>query len=56
MRAVLNCDTLTSEYFPSYRYMTRTRAFMSDGTPHPTQKYHNRTFRTKKEAELSIIT
>jgi len=48
----LNADALTSEYFTGSRYLLRTPALMSDGTPNPVQKFHDRTFRTRKEAEL----
>lgn len=50
-RVQLNLDPLTSEYMPSYRYLIREPARMSDGTPNPAQAFHNRTFRTKTEGQ-----
>jgi hypothetical protein len=50
-RARLNLDPLTSEYMPSHRYLLRTPALMSDGTPNPVQKFYDNTYRTKAEAE-----
>jgi hypothetical protein len=50
-RMELNKDALTSEYFPSSKWLLRVPFIMSDGTPHPTQKYLDYEFRTKKEAK-----
>ena len=50
-RAKFNEDALTSEYMPSYKYLLRKPALMSDGTPHPNQKWNTRQFKTKAEAE-----
>ena len=50
----LNLDALTSEYSPSYKYLVREVALMSDGSPNTAQGHHNREFRTKLEAELYI--
>jgi len=50
-RQELNERTETSEYMPSHRYMVQWPALMSDGSPNPAQSHHNRTFRTKAEAE-----
>jgi len=53
-RERLNLDPLTSEFNPSYKYLVREVALMSDGYPNPAQEFHNREFRTKLEAELYI--
>jgi hypothetical protein len=50
-RAELNMDALTSVYFSSYKYMTREPALMSDGSQNPSQKFKDKIFRTKREAE-----
>lgn len=50
-RARLNKDVLTSEYSTSEPWLRREEALMSDGTPNPAQKWHDRTFKTKKAAE-----
>lgn len=52
-RETLNKDVLTSEYMPSYRYLLRRPFLMSDGTPHPTQKYLDVTFTTRAEADAA---
>lgn len=49
-RSALNCDAATSEYLPSYRYILRKPALMSDGTQNPSQRFHDLTFRTKADA------
>lgn len=49
-RARLNCDVLTSEYMTGQRYLFRKPFLMSDGTPHPTQKFNDKTFTTKRQA------
>ena len=49
-RANLNSDVVTSEYMKSYKYVLRCPAFLSDGTPNPAQKYHDRTFTNKGDA------
>lgn len=53
-RARLNLDAATSEYLPGERYIVRRRAVMSEGTPNPAQRFHDRGFRTKGEAEAHI--
>jgi len=50
-RSRLNRDTLTSEYYPSRRYMTREPFLMSDGSSHSSQRHLCRTFKSKLEAE-----
>lgn len=50
-RMALNRDVLTSEYYHGQPWLVRTPAFMSDGTPNPVQKFHDRTFKTKREAQ-----
>lgn len=55
-RARLNRDTLTSEYYPSHRYMTRQPFTMDDGTLHPAQRCLCRTFTTKAEADAYAST
>lgn len=50
-RDALNNDVVTSEYMPSYRYVVRVPAMMSDGTPNPVQPFHVWTFTTKSAAE-----
>ena len=55
-RARLNCNAVTSEYLTSYRYLVRKLFILSDGTPHPTQKYTEKCCRTKAEAETSLST
>ncbi len=49
-RAALNGDVKTSEYYTSQPYLLRRPFIMSDGTPHPTQPFIDRTFRTRREA------
>lgn len=53
-RERLNLDALTSEFNPSYRYLVREVALMSDGSPNTAQGHHDHSFRTKLEAELYI--
>jgi hypothetical protein len=48
-RAELNGDALTSQYYPSQRYLVR-EPFPN----HPTQKHIGHTFRTRKEAEAWV--
>ena len=48
-RAAMNSDVLTSEYYPSQRYLLRRPFIMTDGTPHPTQPFIDRTFRSNKK-------
>jgi len=50
----LNRDSLTSEYYPSKKFIIRTPALMSDGTPNPVQKFHEQDFTTKREAEAAM--
>lgn len=50
-RVELNQDVLTSEYMPSQKFLLRQRAFMSDGTQNPSQRFHDLTFKTRREAE-----
>lgn len=47
----LNCNPITSEYLHGERYLVIWDAIMDDGTPNPSQEFHNRGFRTKHEAE-----
>lgn len=53
-RARLNLDGATSEYMHSHRYMVHKPFLMSDGTPHPRQKYIDYHFRTKTEAQAKL--
>jgi hypothetical protein len=53
-RARLNEDALTSEYYPSHKYLLRIQAVMNDGTPNPVQKWHDYTYRTKREAQAEL--
>lgn len=53
-RARLNEDALTSEYYPSHKYLLRVQALMSDGTPDLAQKWQDYTYRTKREAEAAL--
>jgi hypothetical protein len=50
-RKKLNEDVLTSEYFTGSPWLLRRPALMSDGSPNPSQKWHDSVFRTKREAE-----
>jgi len=50
-RAEFNNDPLTSEYYTSEPWLCRKEALMGDGSPNPRQKWHNKTFRTRKDAE-----
>jgi hypothetical protein len=52
-RAALNCDPLTSEWMPSYRFLIREPFLMSNGSTHPTQPFTSRCFRTKSDAAAS---
>lgn len=54
-RIELNKDARTSEYQTSYRYLLRRPFLMSDGSPHPTQRYIDRAFRTKSEAQINAV-
>lgn len=49
-RKNLNTDVLTSEYYTTNKWLLRVPFIMSDDTPHPTQKYLDYDFKTKKEA------
>lgn len=53
-RAALNLDVVTSEYLSSQKYVIRTPALMSDGTPNPAQQFHYTPFATKTEAEAAL--
>ena len=53
-RARLNEDALTSEYYPSHKYLLRIQALMKDGTPNPVQKWHDYTYRTKRQAQAEL--
>lgn len=55
-RAGYNADPLTSEYMPSHRYLVRRPAVMSDGSPNPSQAFHDSTFPTKRQAEAYAST
>jgi hypothetical protein len=52
-RARLNEDALTSEYYPSHKYLLRVQALMNDGTPNPAQKWHDYSYPTKREAQAA---
>ena len=50
----MNKDALTSEYYPSHKYLLHIQAVMNDGTPNPVQKWHDYTYRTKREARAEL--
>jgi hypothetical protein len=50
IRKALNEDALTSEYMPSYKYMVRRPARMTDGSPNPAQVWYDMEFVSKAEA------
>lgn len=49
-REALNKDPATSEYLPGQKYLVRRPYFMSNGEPNPSQKFHDETYSTKREA------
>jgi hypothetical protein len=53
-REELNCNVETSEFYPSHKYAVRRPFTMGDGSPHPTQPFTYKTYRTKEEAEGAL--